>query len=102
MPGPTHQDESWQRQVSVERERYAVILHLYTYQELTPASCWTEERIMRDLGFSPERAELVLSTLVEAGFLHRSGPGQALALTAEAIAYLNGGAGRRRSVRLRD
>lgn len=57
---------------------------------------------MRDLGFSRERAELVLSTLVEAGFLHRSGPAQALALTPEAIAYLNGGAGRRRSVRLRE
>jgi hypothetical protein len=102
MPGPTYRDDNWELQVSVERERYVVLLHLHTCGELAPAESWTDERIMRDLGFTRERAELVLGTLLSAGFLRRSAPGEALALTPEAIAYLNGGAGRRRSVRLRE
>lgn len=93
-------DQGWQELVSIERDRFAVLLHLHTLRELSAAGSWTRERIMRDLGFSRERAELLLGSLVQAGFLCGSGVGEALALTPEAIRYLTMGARRRRSVRL--
>lgn len=100
ISSPVNDQHGWQERVSIERDRFTVLLHLQTWGELSTAGSWTRERIMRDLGFSRERAELLLSSLVRAGFLCESGVGDGLALTSRAMSYLTGGAGRRRSVRL--
>lgn len=92
-------DQGWQERVSVERDCFAVLLHLHTMADFSTAGSWTRERIMRDLGFPRGRAELLVRSLVQAGFLCDSGTA-GLALTPEAVGYLTVGAGRRRSVRL--
>lgn len=100
MPEQARSEKAWHERVSIERDRFAVLLHLHTLRELSTGGSWTQQRIMRELGLSGERTEVLLESLLSAGYLHHAGVPDGLALTDQAVSYLNGGAGRRRSVRL--
>ena len=84
----------------VERERFVVLLHLDTLREVTPTEACTPAKVMRDLGFSSDRVQMVLDPLIKAGFLAPAGSSEGLVLTARAREYIEREAGRRRSVRL--
>jgi hypothetical protein len=99
---PMQSEERVGEQRTLERELYIVLLHLYSLSEEIPPGAWDAETIMRDLGFSAERVQLVLRALLGAGLLGRPTSGEGFVLTPRATVYLQGGAGRRRSVRLQD
>lgn len=95
-----HRGEEWRRQVTAERDRYIVLLHVFTCGDPPFVEFWTAEQIVRDLGLSRDQAESVLGTLVGAGFLSRSGAADGVAITQKGRDYLQRGAGRRRSIRI--
>lgn len=95
-----HDEQGQREQWSVERERFVVLLHLYTLREATPTTGWTPTTVMRDLGFSSDRVDIVLKPLIESGFLAHAGSSDGLTLTPRARTYLEREAGRRRSVRI--
>lgn len=94
------EEQDRHEQWCVERERFVVLLHLYTLRQVTPSAALTPAKVMRDLGFSSDRVQMVLDPLIRAGFLSLVGSGEGLVLTSRARAYLEREAGRRRSVRL--
>jgi hypothetical protein len=96
-----HQKEAnLQEERIIERERYAVLLHLYTYGLLSQMEGIPGDRIMRDLGLRQARTDGLLRSLLLAEYLDYSGTGRGLLLTGKAVDYLEKGAGRRRSLRL--
>jgi DNA-binding IclR family transcriptional regulator len=100
MAVSTHHDRERHQRIALERESYVVLLHLHTLADGEPGDSRSEERIARDLGFSPPQLERVLDALRMAGLLRRDSSGHGLSLTEPAIDYIEHGARRRRSVRL--
>ena len=81
-----------------ERDRYIVLLHLYTLcLEGSPASV-APQRIARDLALSEAYEEDVVRDLVRAEMAAFAGA--AVVPTARGVDYLERRAGRRRTIRL--
>jgi DNA-binding MarR family transcriptional regulator len=92
------QSEGQLTQRIIERERFAVLLHLYTYGHFT-ADGIASDRIMKDLGLRQNRAEVLIRSLLGAEYLEHCRSGQGLVLTEKGREYIERHAGRRRSVR---
>lgn len=87
--------ENW----SKDRDRYVVLLHLYSLTEGDSAPSVTPQKIMRDLALSVGYADSLLRELIKVGFV-RLGAEDRLVLTSQAVRYIEKEAGRRRSIRL--
>ena len=85
---------------ALERDRYVILLHLYTMRRADGAGSLRLHSIMRDLGVHLDCAESLVGPLKRANLVEESSSGDALALTAAGVAYIERGAKRRRSVRL--
>lgn len=83
----------------MERDRFAVLLHLHTRGHFDAGKGLSDERIIRDLGLRPARGEPLLRGLIRAEYLEQSRSGPGLVLTEKGREYVEHGAGRRRSVR---
>lgn len=80
------------------RDAYAVIQHLRVLYDAGQA--WVSpNRIREDLALIDAQLNCVVDYLSETGFVRRTPTGTLLALTRRALAYLDGGRGRRFSVR---
>lgn len=95
----TQNDQALFEQRAVERDRYVVLLHMYTLREVAPSSPCSIDKLTRDLGFTCAHAQLVIGSLAEEGYLARQGPGECYQLAARGVEYVETGARRRRSVR---
>lgn len=84
----------------IERERYAVLLHLYTHGLLAEYGGLPCNRIVRDLGFREARADDLVQSLLSGHYVDDNGSVRGLAVTPKGIHYIERGAWRRRSIRL--
>jgi hypothetical protein len=82
-----------------DRERYVILLHLFTLTQAADEDIFPSERIVLDLGFSQDRADALIQGMVLAGYL-RYAVGDSLALTRKGMDYIERQAGRRRTLRL--
>lgn len=99
MPSTERHDRNFEQE-GLERDRYIVLLHLYTLGQASHAPTFPLGRIMKDLGFPSSRTDQIVHDLIEGQYLEDSGTAEGVMLTAKARLYLEHTAGRRRSVRL--
>jgi hypothetical protein len=84
----------------LERDRYIVLLHVYTLTWVGPTPSLTSERIIQDLGFTRSRGNLILHGLMLEEYLQYATTGEGVVLTRRGVDYIEHAAGRRHSLRL--
>lgn len=98
-------EETWQSNSAgpsrwgLERDRYVVLLHLYTIRDTEAAQLASAERVLSNLGVEASRAEDLIGPLIRGNFIRQSSPGDPLVLASAGIEYIEREP-RRRSVRL--
>jgi hypothetical protein len=83
-----------------DRDRYVILLHLYTLSQAGPVGQLGIERITSDLGLRETRCIELLRSLESGGYI-ASAVGDRVAVTTRGCEYIEKLAGRRRSLRLR-
>ena len=83
--------------VRAEREAFVLLQHLYTLGDADPQAWMGTEQVGRDLDFSAEEMDTLISELSRSGYVSRIG--SAIAITLSGIDYIDRVARRRRSIR---
>lgn len=83
--------------VRAEREAFVLLQHLYTLGDADPKAWMGTEQVGRELDFSADEMEALISELARSGYVSRIG--SAIAITLAGIDYIDRVARRRRSIR---
>jgi hypothetical protein len=83
-----------------DRDRYVILLHLYTISQTGPVGHLGIERIASDLGLLEVRCIALLRSLESGGYIAHTF-GDRVTVTTRGCEYIEKLAGRRRSLRMR-
>src|SRR5688572_27744859 len=84
----------------LERDRYIVLLHVYTLTWVGPGNGLTVERIGQDLGFDRARGNLLIHSLMLTEYVQYGPVGEGVVLARKGVEYIEHVARRRHSLRL--